>query len=61
MYPSGFFKLRVSFDGMVIRKEVFSDSSHRIETHIDMVKEVLDIKRSVFFEFCLDEELIEFW
>ena len=38
-----FFKLRVSFDGMVIRKEVFSESSHRIETHIYMVKEVLEI------------------
>ena len=24
------FKLRVSFDGMLIRKEVFSNSSHRI-------------------------------
>ena len=53
-----FFKLRVSFDGLVIRKEVLSESSHRIEIHLDMVKEVLEIHISVSFEFCLDEELI---
>ena len=35
------FKLRVFFDGLVIRKEVFSKSSHRIETYIDVVGEVL--------------------
>ena len=56
-----FFKLRVSFDGLVIRKEVLSESSHRIERHLDLVKEVLDIQSSFSFEFCLDEELIEFW
>ena len=56
-----FFKLRVSFDGLVIRKEVFSESIHRIERHVDVVKEVLDIQSSVSFEFYLDEELIEFW
>ena len=33
-----FFKLRVSFDGLVIRKKIFSESSHRIETHLDVVK-----------------------
>ena len=55
------FKLRVSFDGLVTRKEIFSDSSHRIERHIDVVKEVLEIQSSVSFEFYLDEELIEFW
>ena len=38
-----FFKLRVSFDGLVIRKEVFYESSHLIETYIDVVKEVLEI------------------
>ena len=56
-----FFKLRLSFDELVIRKEVFSESIHRIETHLDVVKEVLEIQSSVAFEFCLDEELIEFW
>ena len=55
------FKLRVSLDGMVTRKEVFLESSHRIESHLDVVVEVVDIQRSVSFEFCLDEELIEFW
>ena len=55
------FKLRVSLDGMVTRKEVFLESSHRIESHLDVVVEVVEIQRSVSFEFCLDEELIEFW
>ena len=56
-----FCKLRVSFDGMVTRKDVFYDSSHRIEAHIDVVIDVLDIQSIVSFDFCLDEELIEFW
>ena len=56
-----FFKLRVSFDGLVIRKYVFYDSSHRIETYLDVVKEVLEIHISVYFDLCLDEECIEFW
>ena len=56
-----FFKLKVSFDGLVISKEVLSESSHRIERHLDVVKEVLEIHSSVSFELCLDEELIEFW
>ena len=52
------FKLRVYFYGLVTRKEVFSEYIHRIEAHIDVVIEVLDIQISVSFEFCLDEELI---
>ena len=56
-----FFKLRVSFDGLVIRKEVFSESSYRIETHSDVVKEVLEIQSSFSFELCVYDELIKFW
>ena len=56
-----FFKIIVYFDGIVTRKEVFSESIHRIETHVDVVKEVLDIRISVSFELCLDEYFIEFW
>ena len=56
-----FFKLRVSVDGQVIRKKVYLESSHRIERHLDVVIEVLEIQSSVSFEFCLDEELIESW
>ena len=56
-----FCKLRMSFDGLVTRKEVFLESSHSINTHLDMVVEVLDIKRSVYFNFCIDEQFIEFW
>ena len=56
-----FCKLRVYFDGLVTMKEVFSESSHRIETHLDVVVEVLEIQSSVSFDFCLDEDIIEFW
>ena len=56
-----FIKLRVSFDGLVTRKEVFSGSSHHIEAHLYVVIEVLDIQSSVSFELCIDEDLIEFW
>ena len=45
----------MSFDGLVIRKKVFSESSHRIETHLDVVVEVLEFHISVAFELCLDE------
>ena len=55
------FKLRASFDGLVIRKEVFYESSHRIDRNLDVVKEILEIKSSVSFELFHDEELIEFW
>ena len=56
-----FFKLRVSFYGLVSRKKVFSESSRRIETHLNVVLEVLEVQSSVAFELCLDEEFIEFW
>ena len=56
-----FFALRVSFDGLVIRKEVFYESSQRIETNLDVVKDVLEIQSSVSFEFCLTGDLIEIW
>ena len=56
-----FFKIRVSSDGLVTRREVFSESSHCIESHLAVFIEVLEIKIIVSFEFCLDEELIEFW
>ena len=55
------FTLRVSFDGMVSSKKVLSEFSHRIETHLDVVVEVLEVQSSVSFDFCLNEELIEFW
>ena len=55
-----FFKLRVSFDGLVSSKKVLLESSHRIETHLDVVAEVLEVQSSVDFEFYLDEDFIEF-
>ena len=53
-----FFKLGVFFDGLVTRKEVFSESSHCIETNIDVVVKVIEVKSSVTFEFCLGEDFI---
>ena len=50
----------MSFDILVTRNEVFLESIHRIETHIDVVVEVFEIQSSVFFEFYFDEDLIEF-
>ena len=56
-----YFKLRVYFDGMLSSKKVFLDSSNRIETHLYVVIEVLEVQSSATFEFFLDEELIELW
>ena len=50
-----FFKLRVTFDGLVSRKKVFSNSIHYIDTHIDVVVEVLEVHSSVDFELCFYE------
>ena len=55
------FKLRVSFNGLVTREEVLSESSHRIEAHLDVVVEFPEIQSSISFELCIDEELIELW
>ena len=55
------FKFRLYFYGMVRRKKVFLESSHRIDTHNDVVVEVLEVQSSVIFTFCLDEDFIEFW
>ena len=54
-------KLRVYCDVQVIRKKVYLESSHRIERHLDVVIEVLEIHSSGSFELYLDEELIESW
>ena len=55
------FILIVSFDVLVSRKKVFLESIHRIETHLDVVVDVIDINISVSFEFCLDEDFMEVW
>ena len=56
-----FFKLRVYFDGLVIRKKVLSESSHSIEANLDIFVEILEVQRSVAFDIYLDDEFIEFW
>ena len=38
------------------QEEGFLESSHLIETHIDVVVEVLEIQSSFSFEFYLDED-----
>ena len=56
-----FFKIIVLLDGQEIRKEMFSEFSYHIESHLDVVIEILEIQSSVSFEFYLDEELIKYW
>ena len=56
-----FLKLRVSFGGLLRSKKVLSESSHRIETHIDAVVEVIEFQGSVAFELYIDEDFIGFW
>ena len=56
-----FFEIIVSFDVMIIRNKVLSESSHRIETNLDAVVEVLEFQNSIAFELCFDKEFIEFW
>ena len=48
-----FLKIIVYFDGLVSRKKVFFEYMHRIETHIDVVVEVVEVRISVYFELCL--------
>ena len=55
-----FFKLRVSFDGLLRIKKVLSEYIHRIETHLDVVVEVLEVQSSVTFGLCIDDEFMEF-
>ena len=50
----------MSFGELVTKEEVFLESSHRIETHLDFVVEVLEIQSSVSFDLYLGEELLEF-
>ena len=56
-----FFKVRVSFDGLVIRNKVFSESIHLIDIHLDVFVEVLEVQSSVYFELFHDEEFILLW
>ena len=53
-------KMRAYFDVLLTRKKVFSESSHLIERHIGVVVEVLEVHISASFEFCLDEEFVDF-
>ena len=56
-----FFKLIVSFDGLVIRKKVLSESSHLIEKHLDVVVEVLEVQSIFSFDLFIGERFIELW
>ena len=42
-------KIGVSFDVLVISKEVFLESIRRIDTHLDIVVENIEVQSSVFF------------
>ena len=54
------FKIRESFDELLSMKKVLSESCRRIETHIDVVVEFLEVQISVAFDLYFDEEFIEF-
>ena len=49
----------MSIDGLVTKNKFLLESIHRIDTHIDVVVEVIKVGSSVSFDFCLDEEFIE--
>ena len=51
----------MSFDGLVIKNKVLLESICRIERHLDVVVEVLEVHKIVDFQLCPDEEFIEFW
>ena len=51
----------MSVDGLVSSKKVFLESNHLVETHLDVVVEVLEVQSTVSFELCIYEEFIEFW
>ena len=53
-----FSKLIVYFDGLIDRKKILLKYSHRIETHLDVVLEVIEVYTSVSLELCLDEKFI---
>ena len=55
------FQNKSVFYGLLSRNNVFLGSSHRIETHLDVVVEVLEVQRSLVFELFIDEDIIEFW
>ena len=48
-------KPRLSFDRLLSINEVLLGSIHRIETHIDVVVEFLEVYIRVAFGFCLNE------
>ena len=54
-------KLGVSFDGILISKDFLLESIQCIETHLDVVVEVLEVQSGVSFDFCIDDEFVEFW
>ena len=47
IWHEALFKLGVLFDGMLSRKGVFSESTNRSETHIDMVVRIIEVQYSV--------------
>ena len=54
------FKLVLSFDGLVSRKDIFSYYIHRIEKDIGVVVDITEVQSSVSFRFYLGEDFIDF-
>ena len=55
------FNFRVSFDGLLSRKEILLESSNRINIHIGEIVDIPEVQSNVSFELCIDEKFIEFW
>ena len=56
-----FMKLRVLFDTLVCRRALLLESRHHIESHLDVVVEIIELYISFPFKLHFDEEFIEFW
>ena len=61
IWDEALFEFRVFFNRLVIRNKVFLEYSHCIDTHLDVVVEVLEVNISVAFELWIGEEFIKFW
>ena len=55
-----FLKLGVYFDGLVSRKQIFLESSHSIETRIDVVVEIIEFQIIVSLWFYFYDNPTEF-
>ena len=56
-----FVKLVFPFDALVFKKDIFSESSHFIETYIYVVIDIIEVHSIVYFGFCFGYKFIEIY